>query len=142
MSEPNASPALASEEYVAALVRAILEMERPTPDKTSIDEVSLQLLHQVISTAGMDPRKVNNSKVAASTPTHRLASSIAQGVKNGESIFLRCMGPESVNQAVKALATAHAYSPRLFLGRPFWQGSLGTRHQEPVSEVTIQVVPV
>ena len=48
-------------------------------------------------------------KVRGSSPTRKLAGSIAKGVVNGESLRMRAIGAGAVNQMIKAAVVARGF---------------------------------
>jgi len=52
-------------------------------------------------------------RVGRATPVPDLASAISHGVYDGKQVTLRCIGPQPISQAIKALAVARGYvAPR------------------------------
>lgn len=138
--EAQPSPPAFDPEYVASLVRMVLEMERPEPTKVTSDEVSSEILRHVISTAGLDPSRARHMKVKADTQVHNLAKSIARGLEKGEDIFIHALGPEAVNQAMKGIGVSHQYTPKIVLVRSVVEAGTGSREGSRVSQVTLQII--
>jgi len=52
-------------------------------------------------------------RVKSTTPVPDLASAVAHGVTDGKHVIMRCIGPQPISQATKAVAVARGYvAPR------------------------------